>query len=177
VAFVISFSGPGVTYAEVNKYADATRLRAHGFSETEIREATEALARVDDYVRRGGDTEQLQSFLNETWRKPWASQTTLPRRVPTIEEIHTWLRWRDLDLDPADYWKQIKVPVLVMFGEFDDVVPVQTSAARIEAALKRAGNRDVTIKVFPRANHTIQPAPEFLDLMVEWTVLRVRIIS
>ena|SRR5437588_6212757 len=40
-----------------------------------------------------------------------------------------------------------------------------------------AGNRDVTIKVFPRANHTIQPAPEFLDLMVEWTVLRVRIIS
>ena len=64
-----------------------------------------------------------------------------------------------------------------MFGEFDDVIPVQTSVERIEAALKRAGNRDVTIKVFPRANHTIQPAPEFLDLMVEWTVLRVRIIS
>jgi len=177
VAFVISFSGPGVTYAEVNKYADATRLRAHGFSETEIREANEGLARVDDYVRRGGDTEQLQSFLNETWRKPWASQTTLPRRVPTIEEIHTWLRWRDLDLDPADYWKQIKVPILVMFGELDDVVPVQTSVERIEAALKRAGNRDVTIKVFPRANHTIQPAPDFLDVMIEWTVQRVTVAN
>src|SRR6266853_5872220 len=52
VAYVISFSGPGVTYAEVNKYADANRLRAHGFSDADIRTATEALARVDDYVRR-----------------------------------------------------------------------------------------------------------------------------
>src|SRR5207302_1361096 len=125
--------------------------------------STEALAQVDEYVRRGGDTEQLQSFLSETWRKPWASQTTLPKRVPTTEEIHTWLRWRDLDLDPADYWKQIKVPVLVMFGELDDVVPVHISVERIEAALKRAGNRDATVKVFPKANHTIQPAPDFLD--------------
>src|SRR2546429_2567675 len=177
VAFIISFSGPGVTYAELNKYADATRLRAHGFSETEIREATEALTRVDDYVRRGGDERELQSFLDETSHKPWASQSTLPRRVPTIEEIHTWLRWRDLDIDPTDYWKQIKVPVLVMFGELDDVVPVQTSVERIEAALKRAGNPDVTIKVFPRANHTIQPAPDFLDVMVEWTVKRVTVAN
>src|SRR4029077_6264315 len=101
VAFFISFSGPGVTYAELNKYADATRLRAHGFPETDIREATEALTRVDDYVRRGGDERELQSFLDEASRKAWASQSTLPRRVPSVEEIHTWLRWRNLDLDPA----------------------------------------------------------------------------
>lgn len=177
VAFVISFSGPGVTYAEVNKYADATRLRARSFSETDIREATEALARVDDYVRRGGDERALQSFLDEASRKPWASQSTLPRRVPSVEEIHTWLRWRDLDLDPVEFWEQIKVPVLVMFGELDDVVPVQASANRIEAATKHAGNGDVTIKIFPRANHTIQPAPDFLDLMVEWTAKRVRVTN
>ncbi len=64
-----------------------------------------------------------------------------------------------------------------MFGELDDVVPIQTSVERIEAALKRAGNRDVTIKVFPKANHTIQPAPDFLDLMVEWTVKRVNVTN
>jgi pimeloyl-ACP methyl ester carboxylesterase len=177
VSFVISFSGPGVTYAEVNKYADAMRLRAHGFSETDIREATEALGRVDDYVRRGGDERALQSFLDEAWHKPWASQSTLPRRVPSVEEIHTWLRWRDLDLDPVSYWGQINVPALIMFGELDDVVPVQASANRIEAATKRAGNRDVTIKIFPHANHTIQPAPDFLDVMIEWTVKRVRVAN
>ncbi len=177
VAFVISFSGPGVTYAEVNKNADANRLHTHGFSDADVREATEALARVDEYVRRGGDKRELQSFLDEASRKPWASESTLPRRVPSVEEIHTWLRWRNLDLDPINYWEQIKVPVLIMFGELDDVVPVRTSVERIEAALRRGGNRDVTIKVFPKANHTIQPAPEFLGLMVGWTVKRVSIIA
>jgi pimeloyl-ACP methyl ester carboxylesterase len=162
-----------VSYAEVNKYADATRLRARGFSDAKISEATEALARVDEYARHGGNEQALQLFLDEAWRKPWASQTTLPRRVPSADEIHSWLRWRNLDLDPVGYWQQIKVPALVMFGELDDVVPVQASAERIAAALKVAGNRDVTIKIFPKANHTIETAPEFLDLMIEWTVLRV----
>lgn len=175
VAFVISFSGPGVTYAELTQYADATRLRSHGATEADVREATAALAHVDDYVRRGGDERALQSFLDDAWRRPWASQTTLPRRVPTAEEVRTWLRWRDLDLDPVIYWEKVRVPVLVLFGELDDVVPVRTSAARIEAALRRGGNQDVTIKVFPKANHVIQPVPDFLDLMLNWTTRKVKV--
>lgn len=175
VSFVISFSGPGVTYAEVNKYADAVRLRKHGFSDADVREATEALTRVDDYVRRGGDKRELQAFLDAASNKRWASQTTLPRQVPSVEEIHTWLRWRSLDLDPVVYWEQIKVPVLILFGELDDVVPIHDSANRLEAALEHAGNKDVTIRIFPGANHSIEGAPEFLNLMVEWTTKRVRI--
>ena len=130
---------------------------------------------MDEYVRRGGDQQTLQSFLDEAWRKPWASQTTLPRRVSDSAETRTWLRLRNLDLDPVDYWQQIKVPALVMFGELDDVVPVQSSAERIAAALKLAGNRDVTIKIFPKSNHTIEQAPDFLDTMLDWTIKRVRV--
>ena len=174
VAFVISFSGPGVSYGELTQYADTTRLHAHGANEAGIHAAMEALGRVDGYVRRGGSERALQSFLDEAWRQPWASQTTLPRRVPSDDEIRNCLRWRDLDLDPVDYWEKITVPVLAMFGELDDVVPVQTSASRIEAALMRAGNRDVTIRIFPKADHTIQPAPDFLDLMLGWTAERTR---
>jgi len=57
----------------------------------------------------------------------------------------------------------------------DDVVPAETSAERIAAALKLAGNRDVTIKIFPKDNHTIERAPDFLDTMLDWTVKRVRV--
>ena len=175
VAFVISFSGPGVTYADVNKFADATRLRRQGFSESEVREAAQALDMVDEYVRSGGDRQQLQIFLDIAWSKPWAAQTTLPRRVPSVDQIHSWLRWRNLDLDPVLYWKQVKVPVLVLFGELDDVVPVSASVSRIEEALRWSGNKDVTIKVYPKASHTIQPAPDFLPTMVDWLRLRVTI--
>jgi dipeptidyl aminopeptidase/acylaminoacyl peptidase len=62
-----------------------------------------------------------------------------------------------------------------MFGELDDVVPVETSAERIAAALKVAGNRDATIKIFTKANHTIEQAPDFLDTMLDWTVKRVKV--
>ncbi len=176
VAFLINFSGPGVTYAELNKYADGMRLRALGFSEAEIWQDAEAQSRVNEYVRRGGDNQTLQTFLDEVWRKPWASHTTLPRRTPSEAEIHSWLQWRNLDLDPADYWDRIHVPVLAMFGERDDVVPVAASAARIEAALRRARNKDVTIRIFPNAGHTIQPAPDFLDTMLNWTLQRVTVV-
>jgi len=174
VAFVISFSGPGVSFAEVGRYADATRLRAHGATEAEIVEATAALARVDDFVRRGGEARELQTFLDDTWRRPWAAWTTVPRRVPTAEQIRDELRWRDNDLDPALFWEKITAPALVMFGELDDVVPVAASAERIAAALKRAGNGDATIRIFPKAGHTIQPAPDFLDSMLDWTERRVK---
>ena len=176
VAFVISFSGPGVTYAELNQYADGRRLRALGFSGAEIQQEAQAQSRVDEYVRRGGDKETLQTFLDQVGRKPWASHTTLPRRVPSEAEIHSWLQWRNLDLDPISYWERIHVPVLAMFGERDDVVPVEASATRIEAALRRAGNKDITIKIFPKASHTIQPAPDFLDTMINWTLQRVTIV-
>src|SRR5438477_8720315 len=36
VALVISFSGPGVTYAEVNRNADANRLHKLGFSDGDV---------------------------------------------------------------------------------------------------------------------------------------------
>lgn len=170
VSFVICFSGPGVSYAEVNKFADVSRLRRHGFSEADIGEATQALEAVDEYVRKGGDRQRLQTVLDIAWSKAWTSQTTLPRRVPTPEEIHTWLRWRNLDLDPASYWRQVKVPVLVVFGELDEVVPVPASESKIAAALQQGGNRDVTIKVYPKASHTIQPAPDFPREMVDWTL-------
>ena len=175
VAFVISFSGPGVTFAEVSRFADANRLRQHGFSDTEIRDEAQALERVDQYVRSGGDKQLLQAFLDTAWSTRWASQSTLPRRVPSEAEIHSWLRWRNLDLDPVRFWEQVKVPVLALFGELDDVVPVQASVSKIESALRRGGNKDVTVKVYPKASHTIQPAPDFLRDMVDWLLQRVTV--
>lgn len=177
VAFVITVSGPAVSYADVNIYADATRLRARGFSEEEIREATIATKRLDEYVRSGGDRQDLQSFLDEARTKRWATHTTILQRAPSAEEMQTWLRWRNLDIDPVSYWEQINVPVLATFGELDDVVPVQISVERIEAALRRSGNKDVTIKVFPKASHEIKPAPDFLNIMLDWTVARVNVVK
>lgn len=172
VAFVVGFSAPGVTYADLDKYANATLLRARGFDQRSVDQAMTALSRVDHFVRNGGDASELQRFLDAAHRNSWASSTTLPRLAPTAEHIRTWLRWRNLDLDPVDYWRNVRVPVLLLYGERDDVVPVATSAERIRGALTRAGNSRVTTRVFPGENHAIAGSQEFLDLMVSWVVER-----
>jgi hypothetical protein len=38
----------------------------------------------------------------------------------------------------------------------DPNYPVSKSAAMMEQALKEGGNKDVTIKIFPEANHSLQ---------------------
>jgi dipeptidyl aminopeptidase/acylaminoacyl peptidase len=50
----------------------------------------------------------------------------------------------------------VKCPVLALNGEKDLQVPVTENLREIEAALKRAGNKDVTIMHLPGLNHLFQ---------------------
>lgn len=170
VAFIVGFSAPGVTYGELDKYANASRLRRTGFSQDDIVQAMASLRRVDDFVRNGGDATEMQNSLDSAHLNRWASYTTLPRLAPTPEDIRSWLRWRNLDLDPIGYWRTISCPVLLLYGENDEVVPVDVSSMRIRDALMKGGNSRVMIKMFSGENHNIAGSEEFLDLMVNWVL-------
>jgi pimeloyl-ACP methyl ester carboxylesterase len=174
IAFAVGFSAPGVSYADLDKFANATRLRLNGFAQAEIDQALTALRQVDAFVRGGGDRLELQSALDSFHRTRWASFTTLPRLAPTAADIQSWLRWRNLDLDPVDYWRVVRTPVLLVYGELDDVVPVDTSAARIRDALRQAGNTNVVLRIFPKQDHTISGADDFPEFMAAWMVEQTR---
>ena len=92
-----------------------------------------------------------------------------------------------LTVESADYWSQVSVPVLVIYGERDLYVPVAQSISNIDRALSKAKNRDYTILVLPRASHafiiereTGQPfewwhiAPGFPDLLTAWINHRIK---
>ena len=51
-----------------------------------------------------------------------------------------------------------RYPVFAAFGGRDVQVPEALNRARLEAALKDAGNRQVTVRVYPDANHFFMPA-------------------
>jgi hypothetical protein len=193
VAFVIAVSAPGVSYADLNAFAVGNRLRGRGFSEAEVAEAQTALRRLDDFVRRGNDPTGTEAMLKQLQPKPWFRPATLPSTLPTEKERQTWVRWRNLDLDPSSYWERVRVPVLLIYGERDAVVPVSRSVERITAALGRAGNSRALVKVFPDADHELvvgsnakgegsneaepQPrdAPGYFEILRSWTQEQVRL--
>jgi dienelactone hydrolase len=167
-AFVVACSAPGVSYADVAIFQEESRLRDNGFSEAEAAEAGTAERAVDAFVRDGGDKRAVQAMLDRARRRPWARFTTLPARPPTAAGQRLYLRWRDMDLDPAPFWRRVAAPVFLAFGSADRNVPAQESARRIAAALAAGGNRRVTVRLYPGANHELAPAPSLESDMVAW---------
>ena len=61
-----------------------------------------------------------------------------------------------MDFNPVASLEKIKVPVLVIFGSADPLVPKDSldgMISRITDALKKGGNSSVTVKKFQNADH------------------------
>jgi pimeloyl-ACP methyl ester carboxylesterase len=100
-----------------------------------------------------------------------------------------WMR-TFLTHDPRPPLQKVRCPVLALFGQHDLQVAPALNAPPLEHALRQGGNRDVTVRVIPRANHLFQPtdngnpslygslpkefAPGLLDTMTSWLSVRTR---
>ena len=92
----------------------------------------------------------------------WQDSVRVARGRPSARTGGRWPHYFELarDEDPLPRWRDLRVPVLVVFGERDELVPAAASAALIGAALKSGGNPDATVRTFSRANHEIRLSPE-----------------
>ena len=82
-------------------------------------------------------------------------------------------------------WEKVKVPVLLVWGDKDTVVPVDEGERIILNALKKAANDDVTVKIFPNVNHAVVLVNQdktwdfprvdlnYYETMVEWLSARI----
>lgn len=93
-----------------------------------------------------------------------------------------------IDLDPQAYLARVKAPVLALNGERDTQVIASRNLPVIARVLKANGNRDVTTRVIPGANHLFQPAqtgtveeyaaiettmtPQALEVIATWLTTR-----
>ena len=72
--------------------------------------------------------------------------------------------------DPMPTLEKVICPVLAVFGELDTLTPVAETTANYQKGLAKARNKDVTIKVFPNADHALLVWPKPND-QVHWPVL------
>ena len=108
----------------------------------------------------------------------------------TKEQLRAQWTRPNVDFDPVPFLEKVQCPVLAFFGGKDVLVPPEGNVLIMEAALKKAGNKDVTIKILPGVNHIFEvPAaglfsgaigsgktpPGYYDVMIEWLKKRVNV--
>jgi hypothetical protein len=150
LAFVIASAAGGVPLAEAERYSYRNFLgvsRLHG--EDSLR-ATAYIALVVEVAYSGQPWERADSAAKANRGEKWFAD------IPGRDNSFWWLASRTAGYDPARYWRRVQAPVLLVFGERDERVPVERSLLSIRAALREAGNSDVTWKVFPGSDHTFR---------------------
>ena len=184
-AFVVAVSSPGVPISEAAAYQDSLRVAWGGGSETNAGRAATVQRGLAQLLSTNRPTSELAALLRGIARERWRPLTALPRTPPDEEELRGWY-WFGRTLDPVVWWRNLRAPVLLVFGEADELLPARQSAERLTQALREGGNRDVTTRIYPRANHVVRlvasplapagprwawprPAPGYLDEVIRWT--------
>src|SRR5262249_5939529 len=150
--FVAAVSAPGMPVGECAAYQDSMRLVAAGFDAADIQRTVSLDRQLEDWLRTREGTDQLQALLAAAADPRWRRASSLPRGLPaeaTLEGRY----WRGRTLDPAPWWREVRAPVLVIHGAGDELIPGEPNSQLIARALKKGGNRDATVRVFPSANH------------------------
>jgi hypothetical protein len=183
VAFLINVSGTGVPpYQQVTYQAEA-QMRRDGFSEADIAEAVAYLNQKWEVARTGGEGwDRLQAATEHARDKAWLARVQPATKLEDI--VPSWKL--QMGYDPMPALESVTCPVLAVFGELDTLTPVAETVDSLREGLRRAGNRDHTIEVFPGADHALlvwpKPgdqahwpvlAPGFLDTLTAWTIRHV----
>jgi len=117
-----------------------------GKDEAKIREAMDALALAQMGIK---SLEDLRLKQRESLVAMLDQQTKAM--------LSPWMqRW--IVLEPTEYFAKLSCPVMVLQGGIDRQVVAEDNLPPTVAALARAGNTDVTVRLIPGLNHLLQKA-------------------
>jgi pimeloyl-ACP methyl ester carboxylesterase len=191
VAFVIASAASGVSPDRQSIYHRANVMRAAGFSEEAVKIASDLRQRLyatgrmllENNPNAEAERKKISAELEKYAKEPWLEAAALPPNLGNDKPTRGGLEL--LFFKPEPMWEKVKVPVLLVWGERDMVVPVNDGRKIIETALKKAGNRDVTVKIFPGVDHGVVLVRQdktwdfprvdlnYYAAMVEWLAARI----
>jgi alpha-beta hydrolase superfamily lysophospholipase len=180
VAFVVAEDTVAGLVRDQDVYRVSHQIRQAGFTDAQVEHALDMYKLMIEVLRGAKPYHDLeaasQSVRNETWYQ-WLG---VP---PEDSYLRTWYP-KVGNLDTLVFWKQVHVPVLLIYGEDDQLVAVDESLAKLEAFLD-AVKTPYTAVIVPNAQHnlTVQPepnaaffwwkaAPGIVDLVVAWVQQR-----
>ncbi len=169
VSFAVLLAPPGVRGDLLLRQQAADGARALGASESVVATIVAAHQKVTEAAREGAPAEALESALMALVRAQYDSlpeaqraalgdrETFAARTAPAAAAQLTspWMRFM-LDFDPVAALREVRCPVLAIFGSLDTQVPPSSNEGPVRAALE--GNPKAQIKTYAGANHLFQQA-------------------
>lgn len=149
VAFVIVESAPAVTPWEHERLRVASQMRADARPGQATAQALAFMDQKLDVARTGQGWERLVAAMATGERAGWLSYVNAPSSLESLR----WHWDHVFSYDPLPVLRDLDVPMLVLYGELDAIVPPRVHRARMEEATRAAGKQNVTIREFARANH------------------------
>ena len=188
VAFVIAVSGPGVSPGEQMIVYYANELRRQGVPEGDVREASAVRRDIWSYMSNGNAYGKVKAELEQARTKRWFSRAkaqqddsfgTLPKPEDLGKPVGRSLLWfrQEMNYDPVAALRALRVPALFLFGDRDQLIPVQESVTVLQRVLGEDGHHDFTIREFANDDHEMrldvgetsgEIDPDYLRTMREW---------
>lgn len=180
VAFLVAEDTVAGLVRDQDIYRVSHAIRKAGFTDSEIQSAMTMYMLMLDVACGRKSYRELERASQPVGDQTWYQWLGIP---PENSYFWTWYAHIG-NLDSLVFWKHVHVPVLLVYGELDQILPVDESMAKIEASLD-AAKTPYTAIIAPGAQHnlTLQPnegepffwwksAPGLIDLVVAWVQQR-----
>lgn len=204
VAFIILLAGPGVSGENLLYGQEEAMARAKGASPEMIALNRETAKRVYKIVKTQKADSTAERMVVQTLRSVQPKLLAAAHTPADSALARTWVDGIDqrtklltrpwfrylLTYDPAPVLRQVRVPVLALYGGHDLQVPPAQNVPAMEHALRAGRDRDFTVLELPGLNHLFQNAPtgmieeyprieetfapSALDLIANWILERTR---
>jgi pimeloyl-ACP methyl ester carboxylesterase len=150
VAFVIEVAGWQGPAWQQDPVRVGAELRAAGFPEADVRRAVGFSKYRMRLIRGKGPYEELERAQNAVKTRRWFGS------IHFCDKALFDAARRCVGFDNGPSWEKVHCPVLVLYGDRDTSSgPPGKLVAIIRRGLKKAGNRDVTVKIFRNADHSL----------------------
>jgi len=176
VAFVIGSAAAGLPTDSTELFSILNSVYPGASSAEDSANANAYVNELVAVAYHGRPRARLDSLATALRNRPWFFAPPPPDNAYWFFSP-MFARYRALE-----WWSRVRVPVLLIYGADDQRVPAAQSAERIAAALRSAGNGDVTVQIHPRADHTFRlppgpsgwpvSAPDYLSGLLDWLAKR-----
>jgi pimeloyl-ACP methyl ester carboxylesterase len=176
VAFVIGSAAAGVPLDSVELFSVLNAVLPAAATAEDSTSATQYVGSLVAVAYHGRPRKDLDSLAARLNGRPWFF-------APPARDDPYWRFSRAFAMyQPLEWWRRVRVPVLLIYGAADGRVPATQSASRISRVLREAGNPQVTIRILPGADHSFRlrpgpsgwpvTAPDYIPSLLSWLAQR-----